>query len=491
MRVLILVLLLAACASAGFFDTKLGEKIKNTWSKIKTAMLDSKTLVAIRDKIHSLRDKIKAKLALSPERKARLANLMKHIINFKRNHVHKQGDSIEEINKKSKIRKLLYQGDIVLTRYQAADIEADVLDDPSRMKRQAFRDARYPKTLWENNVAHYFFHDNATELVKRVFRKAANLWMKDTCIDIVEKEQQPDCRLPTRVCLADGDAIRVFVEDGCWSYVGRLGTGAQDLSLGDGCESVGTAAHELGHALGFFHTHSRHDRDKFITYNPDNVQKDWDDQFTKQTPFTNENYGIKYDYGSIMHYGATSGLWVFHTSEICKRETSIKCKMGGLPHPRNCSTCICPSGYGGDDCTKRPPGCGEELEATDTPKTLTDLVGDRSRGFEERDDFDKCIYWIKAPTGKKVEIKLMSFSDGLAQDGCPYAGVEIKTHKDQKITGYRFCAKEDAGVTLVSTGNTVPIITYNRVFATETIGSAEEKSISLRNCPHGTCKQSG
>lgn len=67
------------------------------------------------------------------------------------------------------------------------------------------------------------------------------------------------------------DKIRVFAESGCWSYVGKIG-GSQDLSLGRGCESIGTAAHELGHALGLFHTMSRHDRDQYITINSHNVK---------------------------------------------------------------------------------------------------------------------------------------------------------------------------------------------------------------------------
>lgn len=36
-----------------------------------------------------------------------------------------------------------------------------------------------------NITVHY---GRSAEDVKRVFRKGANLWMKDTCIDIVEKE---------------------------------------------------------------------------------------------------------------------------------------------------------------------------------------------------------------------------------------------------------------------------------------------------------------
>lgn len=38
-------------------------------------------------------------------------------------------------------------------------------------------------------------------------------------------------------------------------------------------------------------------------------------QFTKQTPSTNNNYGVDYDYGSVMHY-ADSKLYCFKTSGL-------------------------------------------------------------------------------------------------------------------------------------------------------------------------------
>ncbi|KAK5973098.1 ShTK domain protein [Trichostrongylus colubriformis] len=58
---------------------------------------------------------------------------------------------------------------------------------------------------------------------------------------------------------------------------------------------------------------------------------------------------------------------------------------------------------------------------------------------------------------------------GVSIDGCVYAGVEIKTNKDQTLTGYRFCSPQAAGTTLRSYSNRVPIITYNRFDTSKTV----------------------
>lgn len=49
----------------------------------------------------------------------------------------------------------------------------------------------------------------------------------------------------------------------CKSHIGKKG-GKQLLSLGSGCKNRGHVTHELMHALGFFHEHTRPDRDKFV-----------------------------------------------------------------------------------------------------------------------------------------------------------------------------------------------------------------------------------
>ena len=73
------------------------------------------------------------------------------------------------------------------------------------------------------------------------------------------------------------DSVKPFYNPfySCWSYVGmqpELKDG-QKVSLAPECWNKGIIQHELMHVLGFFHEHSRHDRDEHIELNTDNIQR--------------------------------------------------------------------------------------------------------------------------------------------------------------------------------------------------------------------------
>lgn len=62
----------------------------------------------------------------------------------------------------------------------------------------------------------------------------------------------------------------------CWSTVGkkywRVNYG-QDLSLGPSCNDKATVIHELMHAAGFWHEHSRTDRNQYVEVLWENILK--------------------------------------------------------------------------------------------------------------------------------------------------------------------------------------------------------------------------
>ncbi|XP_034436123.1 low choriolytic enzyme-like [Hippoglossus hippoglossus] len=90
---------------------------------------------------------------------------------------------------------------------------------------------------------------------------------------------------------------------GCASMLGRVGD-KQVVSLQRyGCIKRGIIQHEVLHALGFYHEHTRSDRDEYVKINWDNINQYFVNNFQKMD--TN-NLNTPYDYTSVMHYGRTA-----------------------------------------------------------------------------------------------------------------------------------------------------------------------------------------
>jgi len=91
--------------------------------------------------------------------------------------------------------------------------------------------------------------------------------------------------------------------DGCRSFVGRIG-GRQQLNLErNDCLLHGNILHQLMHALGFFHMHTATDRDNYVTINWDNIEPGRKIFFFIQSATLTTSFGVPYDYDSIMHWG--------------------------------------------------------------------------------------------------------------------------------------------------------------------------------------------
>ncbi|XP_075422810.1 astacin-like metalloendopeptidase [Ascaphus truei] len=111
-----------------------------------------------------------------------------------------------------------------------------------------------------------------------------------TCVHFVSRTEEKDY-------------VNILSGDGCWSDVGRTG-GKQTVSLSKaGCANYGVAQHELTHSLGFYHEHTRRDRDDYIDIMWQYISPE-DNGYFKIDEGNTMN--LPYDYNSVMHYGKSS-----------------------------------------------------------------------------------------------------------------------------------------------------------------------------------------
>lgn len=119
---------------------------------------------------------------------------------------------------------------------------------------------------------------------------------KNTCLKFIPRRS------------SDKDYISIESSStGCWSSVGRIG-GKQIVNLQTpSClKKIGTVIHELKHAAGFLHEQNREDRDNFVKINNKNIKPGMEGNFNKAKSGETNSFGVKYDYGSVMHYSPTS-----------------------------------------------------------------------------------------------------------------------------------------------------------------------------------------
>jgi len=144
---------------------------------------------------------------------------------------------------------------------------------------------------WPDGVIPYQFSDSVSQLQRDRAMLAIAHWNSHTKIQMIPRDESNAANFENYVSFE--------LSGGCASYVGMRG-GEQSVWLADNC-TVGSIIHEIGHAIGLFHEHTRPDRDNYVTINLSNVSTGKEINFDK-IEVGADTYS-EYDYGSIMHYG--------------------------------------------------------------------------------------------------------------------------------------------------------------------------------------------
>ncbi|XP_073197659.1 tolloid-like protein 1 isoform X1 [Lepidochelys kempii] len=255
--------------------------------------------------------------------------------------------------------------------------------------------------IWPGGVIPYFIGGNFTGSQRAMFKQAMRHWEKYTCVTFIERSDE------------ESYIVFTYRPCGCCSYVGRRGNGPQAISIGKNCDKFGIVVHELGHVIGFWHEHTRPDRDDHVTIIRENIQPGQEYNFLKMEPGEVNSLGEPYDFDSIMHYARnTFSRGMFLDTILPSRDDNgirpaigqrTRLSKGDIAQARKLYRC---------------PACGE---------TLQESTGNfSSPGFPNGyPSYTHCIWRISVTPGEKIVLNFTTM-DLYKSSLCWYDYIEVR-----------------------------------------------------------------
>ncbi|CEF59728.2 Astacin-like metalloendopeptidase [Strongyloides ratti] len=363
-------------------------------------------------------------------------------------------------------------------------VSNDIIFDDNHIdyKRDILKDQYDP---WKSPIKYYVQSPVSAENVKKAIKEITD----NTCIQFEEITE----------FINDTQGLFFKEYTSCSSQIGHVSQNYfQVINLASGCyEKPYLILHEIGHALGLVHEHSRIDRDDYVTINKNNMEAGEEANFKIRNYAFYKNYSTSYDFSALMHYGpydfstfwkgifgykviesklereydlmmgqrkkmtfneykqinlcyCNSCNWVNNTTgkRIRKTASTTSCKNGGYPDFNDCSKCICPTGYTGNFCEKiitSDEKCGPtsfNVNKTGTPIILQDKMN--------------CYIFLKADSNKKISLQITYVNAPHNGDTCTEdIAYQVKYRKDKGATGLLLCGHHQKFITLKSESNSI------------------------------------
>ncbi|XP_064077677.1 protein SpAN-like [Macrobrachium nipponense] len=406
--------------------------------------------------------------------------------------------------------RYIEEEDVLLTRWQ----EAALLSQGESRKASADLAVYWPDSGGFPRIR-YSFTDGYVN--REAVWEAIAHWEEHTCLVFEE--------VPTSYSGAHLAFERN--SENCSSYVGMTGSSAQPVYLTDLCEEkFGELVIEIGHAIGMWHEESRSDRDTYVHINTDNALPEKLSNFFTES---DNNYGVPYDYSSIMHnhgrvftlnghmtiatlnplyqglLGQQNGL--SHMDKLLANQmygcsakliassqcSSDTCQNNG--YLSTTCTCVCPDGTSGTNCETVTTPYNDAIlspytELINTEGTITSP--NHPSHYPSGLKFTK---WIVAPDCNNVVATFTAFDiywrtnhyirESETASMCWYDGLEIRT--DDMLDGTWYCGQEiSSGDTFTSTGNQMVIYFKAATTAFKTGWSADITFVEDPRCTSTT-----